>query len=844
MTKTQRRNARRRIQKAAQRASESVESPKAPTAQDNDLVAKKEALLKSLGVSMGVSNGGDEPAAGGKTATSLEYSSKNSSKGKEDPDAWRQKISYRAVECVNEGVELSEPPFPFVQRWDSSQRRGKRKSRDDSQFYDGSNQNPKKQKCGQSSTQHADNCGNADDVTLNYDDEPVGPHQGKTDVNNTRTDHTITAGEDDLPSLPADVSILPQLSPDDIQPGLVIAWKQLLLTKANNWQPQLSDFMTAVVTEVDDGGDLQVQLAKRDRDVDKNEKEYDDEGGRVYAKFEVPDDDEADDEDEDLGFRDISFAGMIDPRIVRRPSDSTTEAKTSQPPEREVEVADSQRGRNAGIGNNSTSNSDQSRTMDIEQDGQGNKIIAMDVDSTNGPVTGEQSFVSETNHDVVADDLDIGAQTDDALAQDVSISEERRNEISQLTNEGGFRQGVRTSLDQLTFLQFGSPSRQLEEEASSMMPSRQLQSSHRSSSEAASEEAPSEYGSKDASQQEAHLAAAVPVLDDFHSALQSPSQLGANSRNEHMDGGASSHSYSKGDIEYPKLNISFTSQTSARSGRQIDPDFVNHSDDRGHGDDSAMTNGFDDDDVPINDPNPDERGQVDGACQERTPTQEGYDDDLPQAQNAAAPLARYRSTKIGAEGNGRPTSAGSASTGSSSIFVDFELIGSQPATTKFKEHINGETAGWQIEVKGEPPSQATQGMAGLPNISDSHFAANTRSRFSDTGRYQSFDGTPVSQRGRHLTRSAQHSPQDAKDDESVSQRTRRSSRLMGSTSSSPVVTKAETARKIRRHNPDGSPTPNGKPKSLVASFEASVSPPALSKLRKEPTRAPSRSQRG
>lgn len=853
MTKTQRRNARRRVQMAAQRAAKGVESPQAPVAQDTDLIAKKQALLKSLGVSLAVSNDGDEPAADRKTAMSLEKPPKILSKGKEDPDAWRKKISYRAVECVNEGAELTEPPFPFVQRWDSSQRRGKRKSRDDSQFYDGSIQSPKKRKHGQLSRQHADDCGNrritstwnGDDVTLNYDDEPVGLDRGKADIEKACTGHTVTADEDDLPSLPADMSLLPQLSPDDIQPGLVIAWKQLLLTKANNWQPQLSNFMTAVITEVDGGGDFQIQLAKRDRDIDKNEKEYDDEGGRVYAKFEVPDDDEGDADEADLGFRDIHFTEMIDPRIILRPSDSNTETKTYQPREQDVEVADSQQDHKLGTSNNSTSNTDQSKTMDMDQDGQGDKIIAMNVDNTDGSVPGEHSFVSETNHDVFADEIDAGSQPD-IPAEDVSISEERRNEISQLINDGGFRQGVRTSLDQLTLLQFGSPSRQLEEEASSILPSRQLQSSHRSSSEPGSEEAPSEYGSKDPSQQDPHLAAAVPVLDDFHSAHQSPSQLGAKSNNDQVNGDASSHTYSKSDIEYPKLNISFTSQTSARSGRQIDPDFITHSDELGHGlpDDSAIMNGFDDDDVPFNDSNPDERGQIDGAHHHRTPTQEFYNDDLPQAQDATAPLAPFGSRKTGPQRNGRPSSADSASTGSSSIFVDFELLGSQPATTKFKEYGKGETAGSQTEVKGEPPSQATQGMAGIPKINESRSPAKTRTKSPETGRNQSFDGTPVSQRSRHLTRPVQQSTQDTNDEESVSQRTRRSSRLMSSTSSSPVATKAENARRTKQHSTDGSPTPNGKSKSFVTSFEASVSPPALPKPRREPARAASRSQRG
>ncbi|KAL1864882.1 hypothetical protein Daus18300_007449 [Diaporthe australafricana] len=867
LTKTQRRNARRRIQKAAQRTPTSIENPRVSPAQDADLMAKKKELLQSLGVSLDVFKGVDEPSTDRGADTSRVKVPEVSIEEKEDPDAWRKKISYRAVECVNEGVELSEPPFPFVQRWDSSQRRGKRKSRDDAQFYDGSHQHDsKKRKCDQSSRQPANNHKDdmttfslyQDDVTLNYDDEPVDLGKDRMEVEITEPDQPQETDEDDLPSLPAEMSSLPQLFPNDLQPGLIIAWKQLLLTKANNWQPQLSNFVTAAVTEVEDGGDFQVQLAKRDRDVDKNEKEYDDEGGRIYAKFEVPDDEE-DNEEADLGFRDVSFAEMIDPRIVQKSFPPASEVKTSHLSDQNVEVADSQPSHDVStksLGSYGSHGNESIGNKTVEQDGQGQEATAVYHDSTDGPITAGDSFVSETNHDMIADnERDNGAQSE-TLDQDVSMSEERRNEISQLINEGGFRQEVRSSIDQSTFLHFGSPSRQLEEEASSMLPSRQLQSPRRTSSEEASEEAseaPSEYGSKDPSQQESHLAAVGPVLDNFHSAVQSPNQLGADSDNAHEIEGASGPVFPKGNVDYPNLEVSFTSQTSARSGRQIDPNFITHSDDLGHGltDDSAIMDAFADDDAASDNSNvADERRQANGDGQERTPTQQIYDDDLLHAQNAVAPLTPLRSTEIGLEGIDPPASAGSASTGTSSIFVDFKLLDSQPAMTRFKEHVKEETGGSQINVKGEQPSQGTQGMRGLHDINEAPSAAGTRSSSPENGRIQSVNGTPVSQRSHrmgHVTRSGRQSPsmaQKTDEEQSVSQRTRRSSRLMSGNSSPPVAPQAEVARKGKKTSVKGSPTPNGKPKSLIASFNASVSPPALSKLRQKPGRASSSSPGG
>ena len=62
-------------------------------------------------------------------------------------DSWKDKIDLRAVECCHEGIELSTPPFPFVQRWDPQQQRGysygknkkrkqKKRKRNDDSYYE------------------------------------------------------------------------------------------------------------------------------------------------------------------------------------------------------------------------------------------------------------------------------------------------------------------------------------------------------------------------------------------------------------------------------------------------------------------------------------------------------------------------------------------------------------------------------------------------------------------------------------------------------------------------------------------------------------------------------------
>ncbi|RFN49146.1 srp40-suppressor of mutant ac40 of rna polymerase i and iii [Fusarium flagelliforme] len=270
----------------------------------------------------------------------------------EDPEAWRKVISYRAVECCQEGVILSEPPFPFVQRWDpqqqySSMRKRKRASQDfndDSYYGEGSQwngdeewqeedtQKKKKKKSKKrkgkggydggydemeitedSYAETGANGNDEEDIVLNYDDIPK-----------PRLQDTQFTEMDDLPTLPPDLTTLPSLALSDAKPGMVITWKQLLMSKATKWQPEMVS-MTGLVLSIDQDNCLHVLLAKRDRDED--DKEYDEHTGqRVYAKFEVPDLDDDDDGEEDNGRREIAWEEMSEPRLVQpAPSDDSSE---------------------------------------------------------------------------------------------------------------------------------------------------------------------------------------------------------------------------------------------------------------------------------------------------------------------------------------------------------------------------------------------------------------------------------------------------------------------------------------------------------------------------------------
>ena len=262
----------------------------------------------------------------------------------EDPDAWRRKINYRAVECCHEGVELSEPPFPFVQRWDPQQRpdvwfggnnkknkrggKGKKKLRNQAHYYDGGYDVVDETQLSYTAAggvtdsrslvppQMGDTVmGEATDVP-----RPTTPQDKNANATADATED-VPESRDDLPVLPDDLSTLAPLLPGAATPGMVITWKKWLLSKATQWQPQVSN-VTAVVAKVDDAdaNTLKVFLAKRDRALDKPEKDYDPETGeRVYDGFEAPDTDEDEQGDggEDDGERNVTFAEMMDPRVVQ-----------------------------------------------------------------------------------------------------------------------------------------------------------------------------------------------------------------------------------------------------------------------------------------------------------------------------------------------------------------------------------------------------------------------------------------------------------------------------------------------------------------------------------------------
>ncbi|KAL2204320.1 hypothetical protein CC79DRAFT_1400520 [Sarocladium strictum] len=243
-------------------------------------------------------------------------SSSSDSSGDEDDNSWKNKISYRGVECSQDDVVLSEPPFPFVQRWDPQQQFASRKKRkrkshavfDEEYVGDDSMLNNNDDTYNEITMSAPRKRARAESESDSGRIVEVKPTDYKDPLSGSRW-----SGED-LPVVPANVESLPVLNYGHAKAGMVMTWKQWTLSKTKDWSPNLVN-VTALITKVHSDTELTVAMAKRDRRAD--EREYDPETGkRIYSKFEMPGADEGADTHDD-GRREITLIDIVDPRIVR-----------------------------------------------------------------------------------------------------------------------------------------------------------------------------------------------------------------------------------------------------------------------------------------------------------------------------------------------------------------------------------------------------------------------------------------------------------------------------------------------------------------------------------------------
>ena len=259
-------------------------------------------------------------------------------------ESWKDKIDLRAVECCYEGIELSTPPFPFVQRWDPQQRghnmgngkkrKGKKRKRNNNDYYDDSSSNRKNKVvrlCEDDRyEQEADSEQSIAKANAEGDDQGLMHNERNEDsikANQQLLHETEDASADtlvevqkthdltnDLPTLPQDMSICSSLTLEKAIKGNIVAFKQLEMSAETNWQPKISEYRTAIVDEILDDGTLSMTLAKRDQPL-KNIQYNAQTGERLYSKFEMPGYGDEDSEDRN-GKLEISFDELISPVLV------------------------------------------------------------------------------------------------------------------------------------------------------------------------------------------------------------------------------------------------------------------------------------------------------------------------------------------------------------------------------------------------------------------------------------------------------------------------------------------------------------------------------------------------
>lgn len=259
----------------------------------------------------------------------------------EENEQWKDKIVLKAVECCYDGVELSTPPFPFVQRWDPQQQRGheglkkgknlrrsNKRKREDEKFYE---QVPIHNLKDGKTDANTVAPGTEENPDKSFSPPQVGQQQqiaSRRDCNEyevavndqlkRETDASAIASAEngiiqDLPMLPDDMSTCTPLTKEASFPGAIVAFKQLDMSQETNWQPTVSGYRTALVERLMENGIVRMTLAQRDQP--QIQKSYNQQTGeRIYSKFEMPGFN--DDESLENGIVELSFAELIEPKLI------------------------------------------------------------------------------------------------------------------------------------------------------------------------------------------------------------------------------------------------------------------------------------------------------------------------------------------------------------------------------------------------------------------------------------------------------------------------------------------------------------------------------------------------
>ncbi|OAL71022.1 hypothetical protein A7D00_4684 [Trichophyton violaceum] len=345
---------------------------------------------------------------------------------------WQAKITLKATECFYDGVALSTPPFPFVQRWDSNAQaviqelrasqapQGKKKKKNKRKRQ--SQSNGENEKGYLEEFGHNENHSN-EDITLDYGDETGGPSMDVFLVAETQpkakpqSDKRTSSPENqglmecragDLPPLPKDMSTLPNADKTNLWPGAIFVFKQLDVSKATNWQPQVSSYRTAIVENVNSTNTITFRLAKRDRDVVESDGANDGQP-RSYTKFEMPGFDDI--EEEDNGLRELEIQNLIDAKLISAPPHASASELQEQ-------------------------------LADIEEE-----LVRLQEEQVLENLADESinlaSEVAETQNVRITENA---PTLNSSQPEDIQVSSPSRREISQLIRDAGFRSSVNSEL--------------------------------------------------------------------------------------------------------------------------------------------------------------------------------------------------------------------------------------------------------------------------------------------------------------------------------------------------------------------------------------------------------------
>lgn len=276
-------------------------------------------------------------------------SSNNLDQSAQNHKAWENKIDLSAVECCYEGLVLSKPPFPFVQRWDPQQQssysrnsnnmQGKNKKRKrkrkremacDEESFESVEPMESEQRHSQSNEVDAEFF---QGPRLHYRfDQPQTTMEDMTEENRkaandqllretNETTYGTSCTVDELlskigctPAMRRDeLKKCPSLKTDACVANALIAFKQLDMSRETNWQPKISQYRFALITDVLADKTMVLKPAFSDRP--RSEKHYDESTGkRLYSKFEMPGYDESEHEPDML---ELNYADLIEPLLVR-----------------------------------------------------------------------------------------------------------------------------------------------------------------------------------------------------------------------------------------------------------------------------------------------------------------------------------------------------------------------------------------------------------------------------------------------------------------------------------------------------------------------------------------------